>query len=249
MNTIDQYGHGLGRVTSPPDERDGAYLARSRFPVATPQRKRRQWYTGNTRHFDQGNIGQCTAYSAAHLLVAGPVTQRPYTYTGGEPPINTVAMYCRAQEIDKANHGWTDPTFCQDRSRPGGVGDWGATMRGAAQALREKGFIQNFWWLRTVDEIVAYLINVGPVWMGTKWTADMSIPDGEHFIRPTGSNQGGHAYILDQCELGPEYVWILNSWSKRWGHLGRAKLRLDDLESLLQNRGEALAVSEIRLQP
>jgi hypothetical protein len=242
----DRFGHGLGRIPSPRDERDDMFLARSVFPVAAPLRRRRKWYTENTRLWDQGNIGQCTAYSAAHLLAAGPLTQRPYTYKGDKPLIDTIAMYCRAQEIDKAQWGWGDPTFCQDRQRPGGQGDWGATMRGAAQVLRERGFIDRFWWLRTIDEVVAYLINVGPVWMGTRWSSDMSTPDGDGFIKPTGPNYGGHAYLVDQAELNREYVWILNSWGIGWGNRGRAKMRISDLQMLLHDRGEAIAVTEVR---
>jgi len=237
--------YGLGRVLNPPaDPRDNLYLAASRFDIDKPVRKRRKWYSENTRLWDQGNIGQCTAYSAAHLLAAGPITQRPYTYKGDAPGIDTIAMYCRAQEIDKAQWGWTDKTFCQDGRRPGGAGDWGATMRGAAQAVREQGFINNFWWLRSVDEVQAYVRNVGPAWIGSKWTVGMFSPDKDGFIWPTGGNAGGHAYLIDQDER--EYSWILNSWGIKWGNRNRAKIRHEVLAELLRDNGEALAVTELR---
>ena len=235
--------HGLGRVPSPPDPRDAKYLARSQFMGAAvpPQRMIRRWYSDNLR-IDQGPIGQCTMASAAHLIAAGPVTQRPYTYKGMGPPFDTVAAYCVAQAHDRRAYGWSHPTYCQDRIR----GDNGATMRGAGQALRELGFISHFWWLRDVGEVLSYLTNAGPVWLGTWWYQGMSRPDAEGFARPTGRKQGGHAYLLDAVTHRGEYVWLLNSWGARWGKNGRAKLAFRDLEALLADDGEALAVTEVR---
>jgi hypothetical protein len=232
---------GLGRVPSPPDPRDSGYLARLRFAAAVekPERAHRKHYTELLR-VDQGPIGQCTMASAAHIVAAGPITQRPYYVNA--PHFDTIQAYCRAQEIDRRTYGWTEPTYCQDHRR----GDTGATMRSAAQVLREKAYIGHFWWLSSVDELLVYLTNVGPVWMGTWWYAGMNRPDSRGFIHPTGRKEGGHAYVLDEIAWRGEYVWMLNSWGRTWGHRGRAKLSFESLRMLMGDWGEALAVTEVR---
>lgn len=235
--------HGLGAQHSPPDPRDKLFLATSRFgDLAEPERKHRKHYTEVVR-VDQGKIGQCTMASAAHIVAAGPITQRPYYVNA--PHFDTIAAYCRAQEIDRATHGWREPTFCQDGRRPGGVGDTGATMRSAAQVLREMGYIGNFWWHATAHEARVYLTNVAPVWFASYWHSGMDRPDHNGFVWPTGRVRGGHAYVLDEIAWESKYVWILNSWGQ-WGHRGRAKLTFEAMDTLFAGWGEALGVTEVR---
>lgn len=228
---------GLGRVPSPADLRDRRFTAAARFgaAVAEPTRRHRRWYADTTRHFDQGAVGSCTMWSAARLVAAGPVTQRPYTYQGGAPPFDPLAAYCRAQQLDGEAR-----TYCSHRH------DTGATMRSAAQVLREQGWIGNFWWLRSIDEVLAYLTNVGPVWMGTWWYSGMFQPDASGFLRLTGSKVGGHAYLLTEIAWRGRYVWMDNSWGLGWAHRNRAKISFDDLAALMSDWGEALAVTEVR---
>lgn len=227
----------LGRIPSPPDPRDASFLARRRFGAAVeaPGRAHRRWYTDATRHFDQGAVGSCTMWSAARLIAAGPVTQRPYTYEGHAPPFDPVAAYCRAQQLDGETRTW-----CTHRH------DTGATMRSAAQCLREKGYIGHFWWLTTLDEVIAYLTNVGPVWMGTWWWSGMNEPDARGFLHPRGRREGGHAYLLTEVANRSRYVWMDNAWGLGWAHRNRAKLSFEALGELLADWGEALAVTEVR---
>ncbi|MBW3631050.1 MAG: hypothetical protein KY464_17395 [Gemmatimonadetes bacterium] len=215
-------------------------MARAQFAAAVeePQRKHRKHYTELLR-LDQGPIGQCTMVSGAHIVAAGPITQRPYYVNA--PHFNTIEAYCRAQDLDKRNYGFTNPTYCQDRR----AGDTGATMRSAAQVLREKGFIGHFWWLTTLEEVLAYLTNVGPVWFASWWWTGMNAPDANGFIHPTGRRRGGHAYVLDEIAWKGRYVWMLNSWGQ-WGHRGRAKITFQELSDLMADWGEAIAVTEVR---
>lgn len=236
---------GLGAVHSPPDPRDEKYLARIRFgsQVEEPSRLHRKHYTELLR-LDQGPIGQCTMSSAAHIVAAGPITQRPYYVHA--PHFDTIEAYCRAQQIDRQQYGWPDPTFCQDGRRPGGRGDTGATMRSAGMTLLEYSFIGNFWWFQTPHEARVYLTNVGPVWFASWWWSGMSRPDANGFVQATGRKQGGHAYVLDEIVWSKKYVWLLNSWGKGWGHRGRAKMSFETMDSLFGDWGEALGVTERR---
>lgn len=239
-------GHGLGAQHSPPDPRDRDYLARMRFgPAAVdePMRKHRKHYTEHMR-FDQGRIGQCALKSAAHIAAAGPITQRPY-YTN-RPHFDTVAAYCESQALDKKTYGWPEPTFCEDGRTPGGRGDWGTTMRSAAQTMRGLGFFGNFWWLQSAHEARVYLTNVAPLWFASYWSSGMSRPDANGFIWPTGGRLGGHAYVMDEIVWGKKYVWVLNSWGTGWGIRGRAKLTFDAMDQLFAEWGEAVGVTEVR---
>lgn len=242
--TFTVSGQALGRLVSPIDSRDNQFLARSRFALerAEPEKRRKDWYTDNTRHYDQGNVGQCTMYSAAHLISAGPVTQRPYAYEGHNPPFNTIQAYCRAQQFDKIDYGFSSPTYCQDNRR----GDNGATMRSAAKVLKEMGYITAYWWMRTIDEVLVYLTNEGPVWMGTYWFMRMNSPNEQGFLLPEGSIEGGHAYILDDINWDKEYVWMMNTWGRGWAHENKAKISFAALRRLLDFDGEAIAINEIR---
>lgn len=239
-------GHGLGAQKSPPDPRDRDYLARMKFgpaAVEQPTRKHRKHYTEHMR-FDQGPIGQCTMVSASHIIGAGPITQRPY-YTN-RPHFDTIQAYCDAQALDKQTHGWTDPTFCENGRRPGGQGDWGATMRSAAQIIRRLGFIEKFWWLESAEQARVYLTNVAPVWFASYWYSGMNAPDANGFVWPNGRRLGGHAYCLDEIVWSGRYVWLLNSWGLGWGHRARVKLTFEAMDQLYSEWGEALGVSEVR---
>lgn len=242
---IVEGGHGIGAIQSPPDPRDKDYLARSLYSIEEPGRKHRKHYTEVLR-MDQGPIGQCTMASAAQIISAGPITQRPYYIN--RPHFDTIQAYCRAQELDRQNYGWTNPTFCQDGQRPRGAGDTGATMRSAAQVLRELGFVGNYWWMESAHEARVYLTNVAPLWFASYWYSGMSTPNSKGFVAPTGRRQGGHAYAFDEIVWSRKYVWLLNSWGTDWGHNGRAKMEFAAMDDLFAEWGEAIGLSEVLKQ-
>ena len=235
---MNERTRGLGRVPSPPDPRDADYPARKLMAaVGTPEapmKPYRQWYA-DTVTLDQGPIGQCTTVSLAHILHDGPYTHRPY-WTDNKPAYDTVAAYCRAQQIA----GQT-PTYCQDRVR----GDTGTYMRSAALAIRELGYLSAFYWFTNPDAALLYLTNTGPLWLGTWWRAGMDRPQ-NGIGTYTGARMGGHAFKADEISWKEKFVGFKNSWGTRWGVRGRFRMSFADFRAMLADDGECLAITEQR---
>lgn len=227
--------HTKGRKPSVPDPRDRSYPARRLLSADRPTRRYRAWY-GDSLWIDQGRVGQCTTVSIAHIIYDGPKTPRPYYPIA--KPFDTLQMYCRAQVLDGEKL-----TYCSRRN------DTGATMRSAAQAVREAGFVSNFWWFEDVESALLYLTNDGPLWMGTWWYEGMEEVDRSGYIHATGERTGGHAYKIDRISWNGRWVDVKNSWGQRWGADGRAKLSFEDFGKLFSEYGEALAFTEIQRNP
>ena len=224
--------HGLGRLPSEPDERDDNYsgitLLRATPERSDPARPYKKWYS-EAWVGDQGRTNMCTVYSANHLLATGPFTHRPYW--SDKPIVPLQETYKAAQ--------CRDPWGCR-------ASDDGTTMRAIAEELRARGVIENYYWFRRMDDLLDYLHTRGPLWIGVDWTEGMARPGPKGLITYTGRSLGGHATQLDEIHKGREEVGGLNSWGSEWGDRGRFRISFRDIERLLANRGEFLAVTEKR---
>ena len=229
---MNDYEHGLGRLPSEPDERDDNYrgevLLGSTPVIVPPKRPYQKWYA-DAWTGDQGRTNMCTVYSLNHILADGPFTHRPYW--SAEPVVPLHPTYKAAQ--------CRDPWGCR-------ASDDGTTMRAIAEEGRARGVIGNYWWFRRLEDIADYVQTRGVIWAGTAWTGGMFKPDADGFISVTGSNAGGHAYKIDEVHRKQGYFGIKNSWGKGWAKGGRARIRFADVEKLLADRGEFLAVTEQR---
>lgn len=122
----------------------------------------------------------------------------------------------------------------------------GSNLRSAAKVLQDAGRIDAYAWATTVDEITYWLLNNGPVIVGTWWTEGMMFADEKNVIRPTGAVLGGHAYILNEKTVDGFYG-IQNSWGTDWGISGRSYISITDFATLLRTDGEAIASVELPL--
>lgn len=112
----------------------------------------------------------------------------------------------------------------------------GSTIRGGARLLREGKHIQGYYWANETAELANYLLNFGPVVVGSSWYEGMMVPDRETgIITKSGEYQGEHAYVVDGINLRTGIVRIKNAWGKGWGLEGHGYIDLDEFDELFSS--------------
>lgn len=208
----------FGRLYKP-DERDRLHLMAPNLIIAA-QREWRYWHTGDP--IDQGGTPQCVGYSGFKYLTSGPVrnTNLPFTPTD---------VYHGAQKNDE----WPGEDYA------------GSSVRGCFKWLRKEGYVSEYQWAWDVGTIAAQILAHGPVVVGTNWYEWMMQPNSIGIIKPIGNIVGGHAYVLCGVNKAKEKFRIINSWGADWGNNGRAWIRFEDFQRLLDEDGEACIAKEI----
>jgi len=113
----------------------------------------------------------------------------------------------------------------------------GTSVRAGAKVLKILGYIKEYRWGFTIDEVVNALLTTGPVVVGTNWYESMSGSTG--LITIKGKIEGGHAYYLNGVDKRKELIRMQNSWGSLWGNKGTASITFKDFERLLSEDGEA----------
>jgi hypothetical protein len=116
-------------------------------------------------------------------------------------------------------------------------------VRSGAKVLMNEGRISAYAFARNLHDIKWWLLNRGPIIMGTIWTVDMFTPNADNIITIGGEVVGGHAYLINEWR-SDNYIGILNSWDG-WGKNGKAYISADHLERLFTYQGEALTAIEL----
>lgn len=216
---------GLGRIHKP-DHRDRNYLLRAIAPIVAPVRKTKHWPMFY-KPLDQGNTGTCVGHGWKHWMLTAPTIR---TTPDKEPSAFTI--YREACVLDP----WPQ--------NDGGDLHFGTAVRAGAKALQARGHIDTYGWAFTIDEVIDWLCNRGPLVIGVDWPEGMFTKDKAGFVHATGRVRGGHCVTLTGWseELGA--VRFPNSW----GDWGRAWLSGEDLESLLYQDGEACSAVEVRTE-
>ena len=183
-----------------------------------------------TKTLDQGGAGACVGFAWAHDLIA-----RPIEIDDIDDRFAFESIYLAAQQRDRYPGGE------YPRAEPimGGT-----SVLAGAKVLADLGYVKEYRWATTLTELLAAVSFLGPVVFGCTWYQDMRQPDTDAFITPTGSRLGGHCLLLhglrvrrnDDGTLDERrsYLKIHNSFGADWGDNGTAKLRLADLEPLLE---------------
>ena len=219
---------GLGRLPAP-DPRDATYPLRTALVSApTPVPRRWRWYAsmwwGN-----QLQTSQCVGYAWAHWLEDGPVAQP------GIPPIVAPAdLYREAQLVDE----WAGEDYD------------GTSVRAGAKVLKAMGFIQEYRWATSLQDMIDAVKYVGPVVVGTNWYSNMFDYQLVYPILSTidvsGSLAGGHAWVLNGVDDDRGVFRGKNSWGCVWGWGGSFLIDMEDVERLLNEDGEACIGLEIK---
>lgn len=223
----DQVERAFGRVYKE-DPRDNNFLIRDVIPQENlPYIEKKFWWADGW-HGDQGRSSECVVYSWSHWLEDGPVIQN--VILGRQKPMfNTTEFYEKCQLWDQI---------------PGNDYD-GTTVRAGAKVLQKLGIIGEYRWAKTIDEVIAVVTHIGPMVVGTRWTQNMGRPTSHRYImRPTGNENGHHAYLINGIDNNKELFRIKNSWGRNWADRGHAYMSFRNFERVLDDRGEACVAFE-----
>lgn len=216
------------------DDRDRAYPITEFYSVSQAETRGWRYWWDQGWFGDQGTTPQCVAYSHWHAFIDGPQTAGLTEYDENmpyKPPQGTEWLYCEAQKRDP----WEGD--CESSTR-----DYdGTSVRAGAKTLQKHGYLKEYRWCETLDEVARAILKVGPVVAGTVWFNSMSFPDKDGYISiPSDENSpvGGHAYVLNGVNVEREVLRIKNSWSDSWGDKGRAWLPFEEFEKLLKYHAE-----------
>lgn len=213
---------GLGRIQSI-DERDRNYSIRTlMLPQVLPDYK---YWPMFRPVLDQGREGTCVGYAWKHWMNCAPTISLKHKI---DP--SAVALYDQATNLDEWQGNENDRYF-------------GTSVRAGAKALEERGHVRAYYWATTINEVVDYVRQQGPVVLGTDWYEDMFSPDNKGVVRATGRIVGGHAYLLNGVNVKTGVASLINSWGKEWGLKGRFKMSFETLDRLIAS-GEACTAME-----
>jgi hypothetical protein len=215
----------LGRRPYVADHRDQRFLLADVVP--TSERTYRYWRAGwkgdqsNTPPDYEGGHGYCVGFGCTHFITCSPRWH-------ASPPVNPLDVYNLAQDNDE----WPGDSYA------------GSSVRGGMKALQLMGKLREYRWAWDIDTLVNFVLERGPVVVGTNWYQDMFYPDSDGWLTIGGSVAGGHAYVIDGCNRNDEKLRILNSWGTDWGRKGRAFLSFSQMARLLAEDGEAASALE-----
>lgn len=267
--------HLLGRIPSPPDERDyklATFLGTDADLVAQAVAELKQTTLGfKNKSWTNPPANTHWAKALAYLAQVSP--------TPTPPPASTDKVWENPQAVldqgaqgtcvghgtaqwgntlpinDKYTHEdaldlYLDATTYDgqpdDPRKPGG-GQQGASVRSGMKALNTRKRNSVYARAANLDEVKQWIQKNGPVVIGSDWMNSMFNPDSNGYIKPTGGYAGGHCYLL-LGDLPSEGAFqFLNSWGANWGKKGYFKMKYADFQTLLDQQGEAWVSVELPL--
>jgi hypothetical protein len=224
MNDVP--GFGLGRVPSKKDPRSAEYMAAMK-PTA-PKLVRKTWPTAQV--FDQGASSMCVSYSGIAALVASPRVNFPN--------LTFETLYKECQRQDQ----WEGEAY------------QGTSVLALGKVLKKMGFISEYRWANSVEQLANYILTTGPAVAGTTWHSNMFSPDPNGFLSLGGGVAGGHAYLLPgvdlekKCPDGSKGAFRrLGSWGRGWSDNGRAWIAFTTMAELIADDGELMMFAETKM--
>lgn len=209
--------HGLGRLPAP-DAQDDKYPMRAAIaPLLTVTRTYR-YHHNNAWWGNQGQFPECVGYAWAHWLEDGPVGHR-----GIAPIVQPKQIYNEAQKVDE----WD------------GEGYAGTSVRAGAKVLQGLGFIAEYRWATNLQDIIDAVKYIGPIVVGTNWYSNMFDIPANNVIDVSGNLSGGHAWVLNGVSDRRGWFRAKNSWGREWGKKGSFYIKMEDVERLFNEDGEA----------
>lgn len=208
------------------DERSRNFGIREVLKAQEP--KKRYW--AHNTVIDQGREGACVGFAWTNELICNP---RPHPRVS-ESNGNAFArrIYKRAQQLDP----WPGENY------------EGTSVLAGAKATMETGYINEYRWAFSVEQVRDAVISEGPVILGINWYSGMYSTRKSGLVEVTGRIVGGHAITLTgynprarlKGEKGYHEVFRWkNSWGHSYGLDGAGFVKIEDLDRLLSEDGEA----------
>ncbi len=201
------------------------------FPVTAlfEERRPRSYTWACNTTLDQGREGACVGYGIAHELLASPAPASPsivYDKYARE------VIYWGGQKRDQ----WPGGSY------PGAFPKYeGTSVLAGVQVVQELGWIEGYAWSFSLQELILGVGYKGPAVLGIVWYDSMYKPDEKGFIWPSrGDKVGGHCILCRGVNVTQRLFKLRNSWGRAWGRDGDCYITFDEMESLLDDQGEAV---------
>lgn len=234
--------YGLGRLVSH-DVNDERYLMRAAMPrggTAAPiDTLSDKTWDMRAPALDQGSTGTCTGHAATTFYLCAPMRH-------AKPLVSPFQLYREGVLLDE----WTDNDG--EATLADGQLQFGSSGRAMMKALEARGVIEEYRWGYTLDDVVRWVHDRGPVMIGSDWLEDMFNPTAEGFVKATGAVAGGHEYCVRGVHPKRAIARVVNSWGVRWNHAakppkglhlrgGEFLIAFEDLHKLLREGGDAVS--------
>jgi len=218
------------------DPKSRKYAIRPLLEKRTIEKRPVMWQEGIVT--DQGSEGACVGFAWMNEMLATPVAP------ANQPPAklaNSLAYsyYREAQKIDQ----WEGEDY------------EGTSVLAGAKIMQQNGYIQQYRWCFSIDDIRDAVISEGPVVIGIPWYSAMYETGPNGLVKIGGSNVGGHAIVITGYHPSmlingrrQEVFRWRNSWGSGYGIDGSGYIRYNDLSKLLKESGEA-CVPMLRSEP
>ncbi len=253
---------GLGRIPSPPDERDYKLEEFLTDPVAQAVAELKQTTVGYIN--SKWKTPPKGTHWANALALLEPPPSGDVKWADNDPVLdqgqqgtcvghgtaqwgNTLPVddhFTHQDALDLYYQATIYDGSPDDPRKPGG-GEQGASVRSGMKALQKKGRLNAYASATTVAAIRSWVQTKGPVVFGTNWLTGMDDPDASGLVHATGTYRGGHCYTCVGDLVSKSQAVFINSWGKDFGLNGYFKLGWADVQALLNQNGEAWTAVEL----
>jgi hypothetical protein len=218
------------------DERSKSYGIRSLIGPTPDRRESKFWQEGTV--LDQGSEGACVGFGWLGELLAEPESpeEQPSQEFG-----NRLAQlfYKKAQKVDE----WPGEEYS------------GTSVLAGAKIMKEYGYISEYRWCFSIDDIIDAVVLGGPVVIGIPWYSSMYQTNSVGLTGVRGDSVGGHCIVLTGYHpaklFGRQSLEVFrwrNSWGASYGLDGSGYIRVSDLRKLFEEGGEA-CIPIVRSKP